>query len=167
VRKVELIWNVFNFSAFHVTPKLGNIFPESCLLIVVGIFIGVIIFTTGAIVEDELPTRTFFFVMLPPIMLDAGYFMPSRLFFGNLGTILMFAVVGTLWNAFTIGISPNSQISNSLSPIEYYSQSNLLRIQFMGVEYCQCFWGGNWNRGTTAFRNFNLSSGSSCSYCRI
>ncbi|CAG7716525.1 unnamed protein product [Allacma fusca] len=43
--------------------------------------------------------------MLPPIILDAGYFMPNRLFFNNLGTILLFAVVGTLWNTFSIGLS--------------------------------------------------------------
>jgi len=41
--------------------------------------------------------------MLPPIILDAGYFMPNRLFFDHLGTILLMAVVGTIFNALTIG----------------------------------------------------------------
>eukprot|EP00091_Calanus_sinicus_P009068 TRINITY_DN21449_c0_g1_i1.p1 TRINITY_DN21449_c0_g1~~TRINITY_DN21449_c0_g1_i1.p1 ORF type:complete len:169 (+),score=22.71 TRINITY_DN21449_c0_g1_i1:454-960(+) len=43
--------------------------------------------------------------MLPPIILDAGYFMPNRLFFDHLGTILLMAVVGTIFNVLTIGIS--------------------------------------------------------------
>lgn len=41
--------------------------------------------------------------MLPPIILDAGYFMPNRLFFDNIGTILLMAVVGTIFNVATIG----------------------------------------------------------------
>lgn len=38
-------------------------------------------------------------------MLDAGYFMPVRAFTNNLATILLFAVIGTLFNALTIGLS--------------------------------------------------------------
>ncbi|XP_074003464.1 sodium/hydrogen exchanger 2-like [Numenius arquata] len=47
----------------------------------------------------------FFLYLLPPIVLDAGYFMPSRPFFENIGTILLYAVVGTIWNVFGIGFS--------------------------------------------------------------
>lgn len=42
--------------------------------------------------------------MLPPIILDAGYFMPNRLFFDHIGTILLMAVVGTIFNIATIGM---------------------------------------------------------------
>lgn len=54
---------------------------------------------------SPLTPNTFFFYMLPPIILDAGYFMPNRLFFDNLGTILLMAVVGTIFNIATIGSS--------------------------------------------------------------
>ncbi|KAJ8341056.1 hypothetical protein SKAU_G00333470 [Synaphobranchus kaupii] len=50
-----------------------------------------------------LDSQLFFLCLLPPIILDAGYFLPIRAFMENLGTILVFAVVGTLWNAFFIG----------------------------------------------------------------
>jgi len=89
---------------FHMTPKLHHIFPESCLLIVVGIIIGFLLFWTS---KHEPPSTltpdVFFLFMLPPIILDAGYFMPNRLFFDHLGTILLMAVVGTIFNAMCIG----------------------------------------------------------------
>uniref|UniRef100_A0A1A9WZR1 Sodium/hydrogen exchanger n=1 Tax=Glossina brevipalpis TaxID=37001 RepID=A0A1A9WZR1_9MUSC len=88
---------------FHMTPKLHLIFPESCLLIVVGVVIGVVLFFGTNVGVSPLTPNTFFFYMLPPIILDAGYFMPNRLFFDNLGTILLMAVIGTIFNIATIG----------------------------------------------------------------
>ncbi|XP_055920108.1 uncharacterized protein LOC129951805 isoform X6 [Eupeodes corollae] len=90
---------------FHMTPKLNKIFPESCLLIVVGVAIGVVLYFVTSVNVSPLTPNTFFFYMLPPIILDAGYFMPNRLFFDNLGTILLMAVVGTIFNVATIGSS--------------------------------------------------------------
>nr|CAD7458062.1 unnamed protein product [Timema tahoe] len=91
--------------SFHMAPKLSKIFPESCLLIVVGVVIGMLLFHTSTVHVSPLTPDTFFLYMLPPIILDAGYFMPNRLFFDHLGTILLFAVVGTIFNTLTIGAS--------------------------------------------------------------
>jgi len=88
---------------FHMTPKLHHIFPESCLLIVVGIIIGFLLFLTSEDPPSTLTPDIFFLFMLPPIILDAGYFMPNRLFFDHLGTILLMAVIGTIFNVLTIG----------------------------------------------------------------
>ncbi|KAJ8922415.1 hypothetical protein NQ315_004361 [Exocentrus adspersus] len=91
---------------FHMAPKLSEIFPESCLLIFVGVVIGVIlVYVTDSVHVSPLTPDTFFLYMLPPIILDAGYFMPNRLFFDHFGTILLFAVVGTIFNTLTIGAS--------------------------------------------------------------
>uniref|UniRef100_A0A672IV04 Sodium/hydrogen exchanger n=1 Tax=Salarias fasciatus TaxID=181472 RepID=A0A672IV04_SALFA len=80
---------------FHIIPRVSHIVPESCLLIVVGLLVGGVI--------KALDEKLFFLYLLPPIILDAGYFLPIRPFTENMGTILVFAVVGTLWNAFFIG----------------------------------------------------------------
>ncbi|XP_037532741.1 Na(+)/H(+) exchanger beta [Nematolebias whitei] len=88
---------------FHLIPRLSGIVPESCLLIVVGLLVGGLIKLAGEKVPPVLDSELFFLCLLPPIILDAGYFLPIRPFMENLGTILMFAVVGTLWNAFFIG----------------------------------------------------------------
>uniref|UniRef100_A0A336MVV5 Sodium/hydrogen exchanger n=1 Tax=Culicoides sonorensis TaxID=179676 RepID=A0A336MVV5_CULSO len=102
------IWILFASIAkigFHMTPKLHTIFPESCLLIVVGVIVGTILLYATNVHVSPLTPDTFFFYMLPPIIFDAGYFMPNRLFFDNLGTILLMAVVGTIFNIATIGTS--------------------------------------------------------------
>ncbi len=91
------------FPGFHLIPQLSGIVPESCLLIVVGLLVGGLIKLAGEEVPPVLDSRLFFLCLLPPIILDAGYFLPIRPFMENLGTILMFAVVGTLWNAFFVG----------------------------------------------------------------
>ncbi|XP_055590057.1 sodium/hydrogen exchanger 3 [Uranotaenia lowii] len=90
---------------FHMTPTLSKMFPESCLLIVVGVIIGILLRFAINLHMSPLTPNTFFFYMLPPIILDAGYFMPNRMFFDNIGTILLMAVVGTIFNIATIGVS--------------------------------------------------------------
>ncbi|XP_072026556.1 sodium/hydrogen exchanger 3-like [Amphiura filiformis] len=107
---------------FHHTG-FSAYFPESCLLIAIGFIIGLIISFLPERFHGEisggLNGELFFIFLLPPIMLEAGYFMPAKAFFNNIGTILLYAVVGTLFNTFTIGFSLygisvwllNSQIS--------------------------------------------------------
>ena len=73
-----LTWHAKIYSGFHMTPKLHHIFPESCLLIVVGIIIGFLLFLTSEHPPSTLTPNVFFLFMLPPIILDAGYFMPNR-----------------------------------------------------------------------------------------
>ncbi|XP_034942039.1 sodium/hydrogen exchanger 3 isoform X2 [Chelonus insularis] len=100
------IWIFFASIAkigFHMAPKFSKIFPESCLLIVVGVVVGVLLFHASSVHVSPLTPDTFFLYMLPPIILDAGYFMPNRLFFDHLGTILLFAVLGTIFNTLSIG----------------------------------------------------------------
>lgn len=78
---------------------------------VLGVMIGLVFFFGGIGQQDKpggqqpLTPELFFLYMLPPIVMDAGYHMPNRLFFDNLSSILLYAVLGTIWNAFAIGIS--------------------------------------------------------------
>ncbi|XP_073520859.1 sodium/hydrogen exchanger 2-like isoform X1 [Phyllobates terribilis] len=90
---------------FHLYHRLHTIVPESCLLILVGLLLGGIIFAVNEKSPPAMKTDVFFLYLLPPIVLDAGYFLPTRPFFDNVGTIFLYAVVGTLWNAFGIGLS--------------------------------------------------------------
>ncbi|KAL2081126.1 hypothetical protein ACEWY4_022979 [Coilia grayii] len=90
---------------FHVYHKITIWVPESCLLITVGLIVGAIMHSVHEEPPAVLTSNVFFLYMLPPIVLDSGYFMPTRAFFENIGTVLWFAIVGTLWNSIGIGIS--------------------------------------------------------------
>nr|UAT87909.1 Slc9a2_1 [Atractoscion nobilis] len=90
---------------FHVYHKITVWVPESCLLISIGLIVGAIMHSVHEEPPAVLTTNVFFLYMLPPIVLDSGYFMPTRPFFENIGTVLWFAVVGTLWNSIGIGMS--------------------------------------------------------------
>ncbi|XP_052104789.1 Na(+)/H(+) exchanger beta-like isoform X2 [Mytilus californianus] len=91
---------------FHYTDKLSSLVPESCLLIVIGTAFGVIFFLTG--ISEKLPEfftpETFFHFLLPPIILEAAFSLYDRTFLHNLGSILIFSVIGTCCAAFTIGL---------------------------------------------------------------
>uniref|UniRef100_A0A914Z5V6 Sodium/hydrogen exchanger n=1 Tax=Panagrolaimus superbus TaxID=310955 RepID=A0A914Z5V6_9BILA len=88
---------------FHSRAQ-GLKMPDSAMMIVAG-------FCVGTMLDWFLPHDVyldpdlFFLYLLPPIALEAGYFMPNRLFFRNIGTILTYAIAGTLWNIITIGLT--------------------------------------------------------------
>uniref|UniRef100_A0A673A173 Sodium/hydrogen exchanger n=1 Tax=Sphaeramia orbicularis TaxID=375764 RepID=A0A673A173_9TELE len=90
---------------FHIYHKITIWIPESCLLIAIGLIVGAIMHSVKEEPPAVLSSNVFFLYMLPPIVLDNGYFMPTRPFFENIGTVLWYAVVGTLWNSIGIGIS--------------------------------------------------------------
>jgi len=90
-------------SVFHVKSQLASFLPESFLFIALGIVMGLMLFAAGQ-TGYTLNTATFFLILLPWIILNAGYFLPIRAFFDNIGVIVLFATVGTLWNTFAVGL---------------------------------------------------------------
>lgn len=96
---------LFFCPGFHIYHKITIWIPESCLLIGIGLIVGAIMHSVKEEPPAVLSSNVFFLYMLPPIVLDSGYFMPTRPFFENIGTVLWYAVVGTLWNSIGIGLS--------------------------------------------------------------
>ncbi|XP_033914337.2 sodium/hydrogen exchanger 3-like [Acipenser ruthenus] len=90
---------------FHMSSKLTTVIPESALLIFIGLLLGGVVWGADHTASYSMTPRLFFFYLLPLIVLDAGYFMPNRQFFGNFGAILVYAVIATVWNAASVGLS--------------------------------------------------------------
>uniref|UniRef100_A0A8C0E8C3 Sodium/hydrogen exchanger n=1 Tax=Balaenoptera musculus TaxID=9771 RepID=A0A8C0E8C3_BALMU len=99
---------------FHVYHPLPGLMPESCLLVLVGALVGAIIFGTDHKSPPVMDSSIYFLYLLPPIVLEGGYFMPTRPFFENIGSILWWAGLGALINAFGIGLSDVNLLQNLL-----------------------------------------------------
>lgn len=91
---------------FHHAEFLSSILPESCMLIVLGTIVGTIVhFTHSRELLPQFTPKAFFLFLLPPIILESAYSLHDRAFFSNLGTILLYAVIGTILNCFIIGLA--------------------------------------------------------------
>ena len=100
---------IFLVVSAHLAEKYK--LPASTAAILIGAAIGGIIRATRAHESDLMASSSFIvfdeelflYILLPPIIFEAGFTLSKRHFFGNLGTILLFAVVGTLASTFVIG----------------------------------------------------------------
>ncbi|XP_063005897.1 sodium/hydrogen exchanger 4 isoform X2 [Melospiza melodia melodia] len=90
---------------FHIFHRLPKLMPESCILIAIGALVGAIIFASHHKSPPVMDSSIYFLYLLPPIILEEGYFMPTRPFFENFGSILWWSVLGALLSSFGIGLS--------------------------------------------------------------
>ncbi|CAM9278642.1 unnamed protein product, partial [Ascophyllum nodosum] len=94
-------------SAYLIKRNRFYYLPESAAAILVGVVVGgmaKIFYPT----KDELDflsfnSELFYFLLLPPIIFEAGYTLRKKDFFHNILSIVMFAVLGTLVSTFIIG----------------------------------------------------------------
>ncbi|XP_050025587.2 uncharacterized protein [Dermacentor andersoni] len=112
---VFIILAGFTKIVFHHANFLSSIVPESCMLILLGTVVGGIAHVTHSDYVPKFSPDLFFLFLLPPIILESAYSLHDSAFFSNIGTILLFAVLGTIINAFTIG--PSLYFLNNIGAI--------------------------------------------------
>ncbi len=122
---------------FHHVDFCMHYFPESCVLIVIGVITGLVVDLAAKDIADNFPAfsqKLFFDVLLPPIILDAAYSLYDEDFFRNLNPILLFAVIGTVFNVFIVaGLLFGVYQLNAMPDLEG------LGISDLPITYCLVF----------------------------
>ncbi|KAG7171154.1 Sodium/hydrogen exchanger 8-like [Homarus americanus] len=106
---------------FLLKTKL-NYLPESVACVIVGGVIG--------LKEETFSPTVFFLVILPPIIFESGYNLHKGNFFQNIGSIIVFAVVGTLISALIVGggvyLLGQADVVYELSFVESFAFGSLI-----------------------------------------
>jgi sodium/hydrogen exchanger 8 len=107
--------------------------PESGATVLLGMFVGGLIRLVGNDTSDSLlgfDATIFFIGFLPPIIFNSGYQINRRLFFKNMGGILLLAVAGTAVSTVIIGVGlwalGQAGLAPEYSAIEYLTFGSLI-----------------------------------------
>eukprot|EP00184_Porphyridium_aerugineum_P007973 CAMPEP_0184692074 /NCGR_PEP_ID=MMETSP0313-20130426/701_1 /TAXON_ID=2792 /ORGANISM="Porphyridium aerugineum, Strain SAG 1380-2" /LENGTH=679 /DNA_ID=CAMNT_0027149877 /DNA_START=9 /DNA_END=2048 /DNA_ORIENTATION=+ len=84
-----------------------SVLPDCIAYVLIGVVVGCVVRLSGSATETgyTLPNQEqLFLFILPPIIFEAGYSLNKKDFFRQAGSILMFAIVGTLVSAIAFGV---------------------------------------------------------------
>jgi len=110
--------------------------PESIAIILLGTMIGLILSVFSRYhlgnwqAEEHFPPTMFFLVILPPIIFESGYNLHKGNFFQNIGTIMLFAIIGTTISAMVVGggvyLLGRAEVAYKLSLVESFAFGSLI-----------------------------------------
>lgn len=94
-------------SAYLIKQNSFYYLPESGCAILVGIIVGCLAKAIYPSAEEmeflSFEPQMFFFLLLPPIIFEAGYSLRKKDFFANFWTVSLYAVFGTIISTIIIG----------------------------------------------------------------
>lgn len=113
--------------------------PESIVTVCLGALIGLFLNLTSikSVFEREevFSPTAFFLVLLPPIIFESGYNLHKGNFFQNIGSICVFAILGTAISALVIGsgvyLLGIADVAYRLNFIESFAFGSLISGKFI------------------------------------
>ncbi|XP_005102642.1 sodium/hydrogen exchanger 8 [Aplysia californica] len=107
--------------------------PDSIAIVLIGALIGLILKLSkfgNWKNEEAFPPTVFFIVLLPPIIFEGGYNLHKGNFFHNIGSILVFAVFGTVISAVIVGggvyLLGQAEVAYKLDLVESFAFGSLI-----------------------------------------
>eukprot|EP00794_Sanderia_malayensis_P018860 gene18860-20760_t len=110
--------------------------PESVCVVFLGAVVGLIIkvlqnhHVANWQKEEAFHPTTFFLILLPPIIFESGYNLHKGNFFANIGSILVFAIFGTVISAITVGggvyLLGRAGVAFQLSMVESFAFGSMI-----------------------------------------
>ena len=79
--------------------------PPAAAAMLLGVAAGGVVRLSGLAAPLRFSPSAFFYGLLPPIVFAAGVTLKKRSFFANIGTVLLFAVVGTAISTLVFGLA--------------------------------------------------------------
>ena len=99
--------------------RYDRYFPSSAAAIVLGFLIGAFLNLSPSVASvAAFSPEIFFFLLLPPIMIEAGYTLKRKQFFKNFGTISLYAFAGTFVTCMAFGLLLYVFAAARLIPLE-------------------------------------------------
>lgn len=92
---------------FQIKKRQWYFLPESAASMVIGFILGGLIVWSSADASEadliKFDAMLFFFILLPPIVFEAGYTLDRQAFFSNIGSIMVYAIIGTSLSTIIVG----------------------------------------------------------------
>jgi len=109
---------------------------ESGAVMLFGLLIGGILsnFQREELSFVRFAPELFFYLMLPPLIFEAGFFLRRNMFFDNLPTILLLSVLGTAMSTFIMGAGLWFLASWNLVPLHSVKECFLFGVLISSVD---------------------------------